>query len=133
MVGVIDGDTIDVLHDAVAERIRLNGIDCPEKRPAFGRKAKEFTSEMVFGKEVRIITHKRDRYGRTIGDVIVSDTYSLNHELLRAGLAWWYRQYAPDNRSLEQLENEAREEQRGLWAEPNPIPPWTFRHSGQRQ
>ena len=132
VVGVIDGDTIEVLHNRQAERIRLYGIDCPEKRQAFGTKAKQFTSQLVFGKTVTVRVNDRDKYGRTIGEVILLDGRNLNQELVRTGLAWWYRKYAPGDAALERLETEAREAQRGLWADPNPIPPWEWRHRGRQ-
>ncbi len=68
-----------------------------------------------------------DRYGRTIGEVSPPDGRVLNRELVKAGFAWWYRRYAPEDVRLEQLENEAREAGRGLWADPNPVPPWAWR------
>ena len=126
VVGVSDGDTIKVLHSGKAEKIRLSGIDCPEKRQAYGNKAKQFTSEMVFGKTVTIQDHGVDKYGRTLGDVILPDGLSLNRELIKAGLAWWYRKYSKDQ-SLGTLEEEARTAKRGLWADPEPVPPWCYR------
>ncbi len=88
VVGVSDGDTITVLHKGKGERIRLHGIDCPEKRQAFGNRAKQFTSKLVFGNTVTVQVMDRDRYGRTVGVVLLPDGRSLNHELVRAGLAW---------------------------------------------
>ena len=128
VVGVIDGDTIDVLHNGQAERIRLNGIDCPERGQAYGKKAKQFTSGLVFGKQVRVNALKKDRHGRTVADVLLLDGTSVSHELVKAGLAWWYKQYAKHDETLAQLEGEAREQKRGLWADPNPVPPWEARH-----
>ena len=132
VVSVIDGDTIDVLHNRHAERIRLNGIDCPEKGQAFGQKAKQFTSTLVHGKEVTIQVLRKDRHGRTVADVVLPDGTNVSRELLRAGLAWWYRQYSKDE-SLGALEQEAQQAKRGLWADPNPIPPWEIRHPKQRR
>ncbi len=132
VVSVLDGDTIEVLHDGKAERIRLNGIDCPEKRQPFGQKAKQFTSAMVFGKHVTVEPLRKDRHGRTVGDVIVSDGSTVSRELLKAGLAWWYRKYSTD-RSLEALELEAREAKRGIWSDPHPIPPWEMRHPSKKR
>ena len=100
VVGVSDGDTITVLHNGKGERIRLHGIDCPEKRQAFGKRAKQFTSELVFGNTVTVQVVDLDRYGRTVGEVLLPDGRSLNHELVRAGLAWWYRRYAPDDEMM---------------------------------
>jgi endonuclease YncB( thermonuclease family) len=127
VVGVLDGDTIEVLHDGVAERIRLQGIDCPEKRQAFGQKAKQATSDLAFGKQVSIVTHGLDKYGRTIGDVIIPDGKKLNYELVRQGWCWWYRKYDPDNAELARLEADARKARIGLWTDPSPIPPWEWR------
>jgi endonuclease YncB( thermonuclease family) len=87
VVSVLDGDTIDVLHNKRAKRIRLNGIDAPEKGQAFGQKAKQFVSEQAFGKEVTVKTFGLDKYGRTIGDVFLPDGRMLNEELVREGLA----------------------------------------------
>ncbi len=126
VVGVSDGDTITVLHNGKGERIRLHGIDCPEKRQAFGNRAKQFTSTLVFGNTVTVQVMDRDRYGRTVAEVLLPDGRSLNRELVRAGLAWMYRRYTNDQ-SLSDLEEEARVARRGLWADPNPIAPWKWR------
>ena len=140
VVGVKDGDTIVVLRyhvqnnpDALtvpsAEQvtIRLAGIDCPEKAQAFGQRAKQFTSFLVFDREVTVkIYSKTLTYGRSVGDVILPNGESLSQELLKAGLAWWYRHYSKDEH-LGELEAIARREKRGLWADPNPVPPWEFR------
>ncbi len=126
-MGVSDGDTITVMHNGKGERIRLHGIDCPEKRQAFGNRAKQFTSTLVFGKTVTVQVMDRDRYGRTVGEVLLPDGRSLNRELVRAEFAWWYRRYAPDDETLDQLEHEARGTQRGLWADPHAVPPWEWR------
>jgi endonuclease YncB( thermonuclease family) len=128
VVGVLDGDTIDVLHNGQAERIRLNGIDCPEKGQAYGKKAKQFTSGLVFGKQVTVKAFKKDRHGRTVADVLLSDGTNVSHELVKAGLAWWYKQYAKHDETLAHLEQDAREQKRGLWSDPNPVPPWEVRH-----
>ncbi len=122
-----DGDTITVLHSGKGKRIRLHGIDCPEKRQAFGKKAKQFTSGLVFGNTVTVTVMDVDRYGRTVGEVILPGGRVLNHELVRAGLAWWYRRYAPDDGTLAQLEADAKAAKRGLWADAEPVPPWEWR------
>ena len=128
VVGVSDGDTITVLHSGRGEKIRLNGIDCPEKAQAYGPKAKEAASALVFGKNVTITAHGQDKYGRTIGDVLLPDGTNVNHTLVQEGMCWWYRKYAPGDTTLERLETEARAARRGLWADANPIPPWEWRH-----
>jgi len=127
VVGVQDGDTIEVLHNQRPERIRLSGIDCPEKGQAFGKRAKQATSELVFGKEVTLQTYGKDKYKRTIADVLLPDGTNVNRELVKDGWCWWYRKYAPGDTVLEGLENEARVAGRGLWAAPHPVPPWEWR------
>ena len=127
VVGVSDGDTISVMHDGKAEKIRLNGIDCPESHQDFGQRAKQFTSDHVFNKTVTVEVSDYDKYGRTVGDVILPDGRNLNKELVSAGFAWWYKQYSHDQ-SLGELEAAARGAKRGLWADPAPVAPWDFRH-----
>lgn len=126
-VGVIDGDTIRVMHSGYEEKIRLFGVDAPEKSQPYGNAAKKFTSEMVFGKIVKVDVKDYDRYGRTVAKVIALNGKTLNSEIVRAGLAWWYERYAPYDNELQQLEQNAKNAKRGLWKEPNPTAPWDYR------
>jgi endonuclease YncB( thermonuclease family) len=126
VVGISDGDTI-VLIEQTPMKIRLSGIDCPEMGQDFGSRAKAATSEVVFGEVVTIRQHGHDRYGRIVADGILPDGRNLNHGLLRRGLAWWYRKYAPHDPILPKLEAEARAAKVGLWSQPNPVPPWEWR------
>jgi endonuclease YncB( thermonuclease family) len=128
VVGITDGDTISVMHNGKAEKIRLNGIDCREKRQPFGQRAEQLASKLAFNKRVLVKDFGKDRYGRTIGDVLVAEDVILNHQLVGARLCWWYRKYAPTNAVLEDLEMEARENKRGLWADAQPVAPWEWRH-----
>jgi endonuclease YncB( thermonuclease family) len=98
VVSILDGDTIEVLHNNHAERIRLSGIDCPEKGQAYGNNAKHAASELAFGKLVTVQTYGHDKYDRTLGDVILPDGMNLNQELVTQGWCWWYRKYAPGDR-----------------------------------
>ena len=127
VIRVIEGDTIEVQHNHHSEHIRLNGIDCPEKGQAFGLLAEHVASDLVFRKEVTLQTHGLDEYGRTIGDVILPDGTNLNQELVRRGLCWWYRDNAPRDTVLEGLEKAAREAKKGVWADPQSVPPWEWR------
>jgi endonuclease YncB( thermonuclease family) len=131
VVRVLDGDTIEVLHNKHPERIRLSGIDCPEKGQAYGQKAKQAASAMVFGKQVTLQTHGKDKYRRTLADVLLRDGTNVNHELVREGWCWWYRKYAPNDVELEKLEAEARNTKRGLWTDPHPVTPWEWRKGKQ--
>jgi len=125
VVGVADGDTITVLKGHTQIKIRLHGIDSPEKGQAFGNRAKQFTSDLVFGKTVAVRPTDTDRYGRTVAWVFV-DGLNLNEEIVRAGFAWHYKRYSKDT-NLAQAEADARANKRGLWRDPNAIPPWDFR------
>ena len=107
VVGVSDGDTITVLRDRTQVRIRLYGIDCPETGQDFGFRAKQFTAELAFGKVVKVVPRDRDRYGRIVAEVVLPDGRVLNDELVKAGLAWWYRQHAQNIGTLPQLEAES--------------------------
>lgn len=126
VIGVSDGDTLTVLHERRREKVRLHGIDAPEKGQPFGERAKEVTAQLVFGREVAVRSTGQDRHGRTMAEVILPDGRHLNRELVRAGYAWWYRRYSTD-RTLGALEAQARAARSGLWADPRAIPPWEWR------
>jgi len=126
-VSVFDGDAIEVLHNTRPERIRLSGIDCLEKGQAYENNAKHVASALIFGKEVMLQTHGKDKYGRTLGDVFLLGGTNVSHTLVKDGWCWWYRKYAPRDTELEGLEKEAREAKKGLWADPQPVPPWEWR------
>ena len=128
VVSVADGDTITVMHAGVGEKIRLSGIDAPEKPQDFGNRAKQFVSEEAFGKTVTVEVKEQDKYHRTIGVVTLPDGKNLNQEIVKSGYAWWYRKYSPKDTTLEKFEAEAKSEKRGLWGQGIPIPPWEFRH-----
>jgi endonuclease YncB( thermonuclease family) len=134
VVGVGDGDTITVLDaEHQQHKIRLQGTDAPEKAQAFGQKSKASLSSMVFGKPVTVEWSKRDRYQRIIGVVLV-DGVDSNLEQIKAGMAWWYKQYkreqtAQQRADYEAAENLARERRVGLWSDVEPVPPWEFRRA----
>jgi endonuclease YncB( thermonuclease family) len=121
VVRVIDGDSIAVMHEGKAEQVRLNGIDCPEKGQAFGKKVKQVTSSMVFGRDVTVKPKTTDRYGRMVGEVTLPDGRSLNGELVKQCWCWWFRKYAPNDTVLRELEATARKQRLGVWADPQPV------------
>jgi endonuclease YncB( thermonuclease family) len=146
VVGVTDGDTITVLDAAkVQHKIRVAGIDAPEKKQAFGQVSKENLSRLVFDKEVDIEWTKLDRYKRIVGKVLVASpncssacarTFDAGLSQVGAGLAWWYRKYAKeqpaaDHPKYEKAEQGAQSRQQGLWSDKSPIAPWDWR-SGNR-
>ena len=120
------GDIIRVRKGHGKVPVRLYGIDCPEKGQAFGKKAKQFTSDMVLGKVVEVVRVPGDRYGRAF---VAVGKRILNEELVKAGYAWVYLKYCeyPGCETWESLQMKARTDKLGLWADPNPIPPWEFR------
>jgi len=124
---VTDGDTLAVTLNGTVEKVRLNGIDCPESDQPFGMQATQLTKQLVREKSVTVTDFGRDKYHRTIGQIVLPDGRILNHELVKEGFCWWYRKYAPGDATLERLEIEAREAKRGLWADPTSIPPWEWR------
>jgi len=134
VVGVSDGDTI-MLLDATNQqhKIRLAGIDCPEKSQPFGQAAKQSMSDQVYGRQVNVETGKQDRYGRNIGKVLV-DGVDANLVQIRRGLAWHYKKYQneqplDDRLAYSRAEETARASRIGLWSEVDPVPPWDWRHS----
>ena len=129
VVGVKDGDTIVLLMNGKAETVRFAHIDCPEKKQAFGAKAKQFVSDRCFGKMVTLKIdpkNKYDRYKRLIAEVILNNGANLNKELVKNGLAWHFKAYSKDA-SYDVLEKSARRKRVGLWSEPKPIAPWDWR------
>ena len=132
-VSISDGDTITVLDAGKTQhKIRLYGVDCPESHQDFGSKAKDFTSGMVFGKEVSVKVLDSDRYGRTVGIVSVNSKV-LNEELLKNGMAWYYGQYCKASFCAQwsQYQNDVRNNKVGLWSMASPTPPWEFRRGGK--
>lgn len=133
VVAIADGDTVTVLDsNNTQHKIRLMGIDAPEKKQAFGQRSKENLSDLVFNKQVIVEYSKKDRYGRTIGKILVSGV-DANLEQIKAGMAWHYKQYqkeqTPSDRALySDAEDRARAGNVGLWADSDPTPPWEFRH-----
>lgn len=126
VVRIIDGDTfVLLLNNNFETGVRLNSIDCPEKKQAFSQRAKEELSDLIFDREVMVYYDKKDGFGRVLGDVYVDGT-NVNHEMVRRGMAWHYVKYS-DDETLARLEKEARSQRVGLWSDPNPIPPWDYR------
>lgn len=132
VVGVSDGDTVTVLDDTNTQwKIRLMGIDAPEKKQAFGNRSKESLSALVFDRQVTVEYSKKDKYGRTVGKIVVNDV-DANIEQVKAGMAWHYKKYQSeqsdaDRIAYSQAEDRARAGKVGLWLDPEPTPPWDWR------
>ncbi|MBL0143816.1 MAG: thermonuclease family protein [Betaproteobacteria bacterium] len=145
VVAVADGDTLTLLDDSKTQhRIRLQGIDAPEKGQPYGQRAKENMSRLTFGKPARADCHKKDRYGRQVCIVWVQPpdcpacqlTLDIGYAQLTRGLAWHYKTYAreqtaADRATYADAEIEARKQRAGLWMDPKPVAPWDWRASGR--
>ncbi len=136
VVGIQDGDTVTVLDAANQQhRIRLAGIDAPEKAQAFGTAAKDHLARLAFGKQADLRCAKRDRYGREVCSLYVG-ARDVGLEQVRSGYAWWYREYAreqslEDRTVYEIAEGDARDARRGLWRDASPQAPWAWRRQSR--
>lgn len=132
VVAIADGDTLTVLDEAKTQhKIRLAGIDAPEKRQTLGQRSKQSLSDLVFGRQVTVETTKKDFRGRDIGKIIL-DGQDVNLEQVRRGMAWHYKAYAreqsaEDRRAYMAAEVQAQKARIGLWRDAEPMPPWEFR------
>lgn len=132
VVSVADGDTVTVLDSQKTQyKIRLQGIDAPERAQAFGNKSKQSLHEMVHGKQVTVDYQKKDKYGRVVGKILLNNT-DVCLEQLKRGMAWHYKQYAneqpkEDQETYSLAEQQAKTELKGLWKDKQPVPPWEFR------
>lgn len=126
VVGIADGDTFTLLTPSNQQvKVRLYGIDAPEKAQPFGSVARQKLSDLVFGQQVRIDKKDVDRYGRTVA-IVYNKNLNVNEEMLRSGLAWHYKQY-DKNPAWDDLELLAQRQKRGVWSQPDPTPPWLWR------
>ncbi len=138
VVGVADGDTVTVLDASRQQhKIRLMGIDAPEKKMPYGNRSKQSLSDMVFDRQVQVEYSKKDRYGRTVGKIIVGGV-DANLAQIKAGMAWHYKQYqrdqsVADRAAYAQAEEEARTSMRGLWKDTDPMPPWDWRKQQKKK
>ena len=122
VVSVHDGDTITILTEKEQIKIRLFGIDAPELKQAYGKKSKQFLSNLIAGQIVEVEKNGNDRYGRTIGTVSLNGE-DINAQMVENGYAWAYRRFS---KKYAPQESEAKFEKRGLWRD-NPTPPWEWR------
>jgi endonuclease YncB( thermonuclease family) len=132
IVHVADGDTVTVLDATNTQyKIRLQGIDAPERAQAFGNKSKQSLHELVHGKQVTVDYQKKDKYGRVVGKILLNNN-DVCLEQLKRGMAWHYKQYAneqpkEDRETYSLAELQAKTELKGLWKDKQPVPPWEFR------
>ena len=126
VISIVDGDTCRVLTDDNQNiKIRLAGIDSPERKQPFSKQSAKALSEMLLGQTVEVKSHGKDRYGRTVADLYLGSRW-INLEMVKNGFAWHYKAYSKDRR-LAQAEGVCRKKRIGLWANATPTPPWDFR------
>ena len=129
VVSVADGDTLTILDAEFQQhKVRLAGIDAPEKAMPFGQVSKQKLAEICFEKQAEITIVNIDRYGRTVGDV-VCDGVHANEEMVKGGYAWVYRHYDRGFEAFYPLEQEAKDAKLGLWSDSEPTPPWEWRRA----
>lgn len=127
VIGIVDGDTYDILLNGnKTVRIRMEGIDAPEKGMPFYKKAKNHLSDLCFGKNIRLEIHETDSRGRKVAFSYLEDGTELSHEMIKAGLAWHFKKYNSDS-DLAELEVKARDLKMGLWVDKLPMSPWKNR------
>jgi endonuclease YncB( thermonuclease family) len=126
VIKIIDGDTFDLLTtEKNTIRVRMNGIDCPERKQDFYKASKDALAKYIFKKEVNLLTTGRDRNRRTIA-VVYCNEKNINLAMIQDGFAWHYKKYSTDS-SFAKAEKRARIAKRGLWKMNNPVAPWQFR------
>jgi len=127
VIGITDGDTFSLLleKDNFDIKIRINAIDCPERKQPYSQKAKQHLSNLIFGKNIKVYYSKKDGYGRVLGTVFVNNV-NVNEEMIRSGFAWHYVKYSKDT-ELQKIEEIAKANKIGLWSDPHAIPPWEWR------
>lgn len=137
IVGVSDGDTVTLLDDDRQQhKIRLAGIDAPEKAQAYGQRSKQHLVDLIHGRQVTVDCGKVDKYHRRVCKVLL-DGHDVNLQQIEVGVAWWYRKYSKeqpsaDRAAYEAAELKAKNDQIGLWRDADPVPPWDWRRQNQR-
>ena len=137
VVGIADGDTLTVLDATNTQhKIRLSGIDSPEKKQPFGQHCKQSLSDLAYDRAVAVESNKLDRWGRVIGKVLV-DGQDANLEQVRRGCGWHYKRYQneqilDDRLAYNRAEESARADRVGLWADRDPLAPWEWRKARRK-
>ncbi len=140
-VTVLEGDTVRVLDGSNRmARVRLKGIDAPERDQPYGEEARKYLASLLSGREVRVEANKSDDFGNILGQIWVEPpecfdckkSVDANLALLKVGLAWWSSKFAKqqsrsERKAYEAAQEKARQEKIGLWAAPDPVPPWEWR------
>ena len=124
--GIVDGDTV-YLKDGT--KVRLHGIDTPERDQPYGKQATRNLDKLI-GRTVFVVERDTDRYGRLVGTLYTPEGVNVNLEMVCNGSAWWYSRYAKNDRAMASCQDDAKEAGLGLWADDDPMPPWEWRRRG---
>lgn len=131
VIRIKDGDTVVVLLAGnIQKTLRLAEVDCPENSQPFGKNAKQFTAQQIFGKQINFFTTSTDRYGRMVAKIYYNHKY-LSAEIIKAGFGWWYYKYS-DDKSLGRLQNKAQSQKVGLWQDASAMAPWDYRSAKRK-
>ncbi len=131
VVEVVDGDTVKAAHDGRVEIVELLNIDAPDPGQPNAERAKHTLEQLCLKEEVRILWTQRDADGAILGTIHEEDGLNVSFEMVKAGMAWNYQHFEHD-RTLAELETEARKAHRGIWADRHPTPPWEYRKQHQK-
>jgi endonuclease YncB( thermonuclease family) len=124
---VYDGDTVLVRYNGLECLIRLWGIDAPESKQTDGKEATKYLLSLIKSRTVKIVPVESGKYGRLVAKIYVKNKH-VNLEMIKAGYAWWYKQYAPDAKDFEKAQEEAKAKKLGVWANDNPVNPSKWRY-----
>ena len=129
VVRIADGDTVSILdHSNTQHKVRLYGIDTPERKQPYGQAAKKALAQLIDEKPVGVVIVTTDSYGREVG-TLYSDGVNINLAMVESGFAWWYQHYAPYEHALQEAEQRARNSALGLWSQPDAVAPWEWRRN----
>ena len=130
---VHDGDTFKLKVAGQIIKVRMYGVDAPEKNQLYGEEAGKALRDLIDGKEIRLQITDKDRYGRTVGEPWLGDSLNISLWMIKNGHAWWYKSYSKKRIDFKEAEEEAKAKNLGLWAADKPTAPWDFRSQPKKK
>ena len=132
VLSVSDGDTVTINDHGEKRKLRLYGIDAPEKDQEYGMESRQYLYDRIQGKDINIDFISKDRYGRDISIIYINGE-NINETMVKEGYAWWYKEYSKKDVQYKIYEQKARFGEKGLWSKKNPVPPWDFRKKDKKK